>query len=634
MKSENINIKILFKRLTKSLLLIGLIAGSIFGLELSVFGDLSAYPKDVFVFTFFVSILFIVIYYLLFSILAFVAVLFKVDKEKILALVNIVGFSSILFTQFSIVWIEFNRPIKFGILTVLMFVIIALISVSIPILVRKALKNVRIIKFFNSYYMLLAYGIVFCLFVLMLSMFVRNTPVRENTLGFLSPKNKVLFFGLDAADWQIMEPLLESGKLPNIQSLIENGASGNLPTLTSCYNPFVGTITQGVKSAAIWNSIFTGKSPYKHGIKDFTYTEIPGIKNPYRYPLLPSFLPNRGLIKKTLGLNYRPFIRPMRKTKAAWNMLTEAGLETAALGWWMTWPAEKINGDLLTDRFDDEDLPSRWFPEDLVRTSEVDSVIANIKNPLQKDMDLFTSFSYDPDFKSKFKPQSREYLYNELLYNLFKSYYEDKFKSSLGLRLLKQHQYAFCSVYFYGFDTAGHAFMRFKYPELFTDVNKDAVKYFGNIIDTYLMWADNEIGKYLKIIDDNTIVVICSDHGMGPWQGVRLAKKDVRLSGSHRKNGIIIISGKPIRNTKISPASVLDVLPTIFYLLGMPVAKDFDGSIIENAIESSYLQKNPVNFIKTYETERYVERKSVSIDSTQKFDDAMIQRLRALGYIK
>ena len=71
-------------------------------------------------------------------------------------------------------------------------------------------------------------------------------------------KRKVLLIGWDAADWKVINPLLDAGKMPNLARLVEQGVIGNLATL------------QPVLSPMLWTSIATGKRAYKHGIHGFS----------------------------------------------------------------------------------------------------------------------------------------------------------------------------------------------------------------------------------------------------------------------------------------------------------------------------------------------------------------------------
>lgn len=103
------------------------------------------------------------------------------------------------------------------------------------------------------------------------------------------------------------------------------------------------------------------------------------------------------------------------------------------------------------------------------------------------------------------------------------------------------------------------------------------------------------------------------------------------FTGTHEENGIVIISGNAIRKKEIlSGASVLDITPTMLYLMGLPVAKDMDGKILSDAIAPEYWQKHPPNFIETYEDKQ--KNKPLPVQPTIE-DRETMERLRALGYI-
>lgn len=42
------------------------------------------------------------------------------------------------------------------------------------------------------------------------------------------PNRKVLLIGWDAADWKVVDPLLNAGKMPNLARLIDQGVIGNI----------------------------------------------------------------------------------------------------------------------------------------------------------------------------------------------------------------------------------------------------------------------------------------------------------------------------------------------------------------------------------------------------------------------
>lgn len=69
---------------------------------------------------------------------------------------------------------------------------------------------------------------------------------------------KIVLFGLDGADWKILNPLVESGCLPNFKKVIAGGSHARLAsTMPPCTPP-------------AWTTIFTGTNPGKHGVLDFS----------------------------------------------------------------------------------------------------------------------------------------------------------------------------------------------------------------------------------------------------------------------------------------------------------------------------------------------------------------------------
>jgi predicted AlkP superfamily phosphohydrolase/phosphomutase len=73
---------------------------------------------------------------------------------------------------------------------------------------------------------------------------------------------RLLIAGLDGATWNVLEPLLRAGKLPNLAALRERGSYG---PLTSVWPPI---------SAAAWASMLTGCNPGLHGVFDFRNLDL------------------------------------------------------------------------------------------------------------------------------------------------------------------------------------------------------------------------------------------------------------------------------------------------------------------------------------------------------------------------
>jgi predicted AlkP superfamily phosphohydrolase/phosphomutase len=73
----------------------------------------------------------------------------------------------------------------------------------------------------------------------------------------LKPASRVLIIGLDGATWDLLEPLIKSGHLPNLEGLINSGTKG---ILESTIPPV---------TASAWSSFYTGRTPGHHGVYDF-----------------------------------------------------------------------------------------------------------------------------------------------------------------------------------------------------------------------------------------------------------------------------------------------------------------------------------------------------------------------------
>jgi hypothetical protein len=108
------------------------------------------------------------------------------------------------------------------------------------------------------------------------------------------------------------------------------------------------------------------------------------------------------------------------------------------------------------------------------------------------------------------------------------------------------------------------------------------------------------------------------------------------ISGDHTLYGILIIKGKGIKkNYRIRNCSVLDITPTILYLLGLPVAKDMDGRVLTEIFTQEYLRKNPITYIESYENlfkAEPFEKKAPHRE--RKLEKELLEQLRSLGYIK
>jgi predicted AlkP superfamily phosphohydrolase/phosphomutase len=101
--------------------------------------------------------------------------------------------------------------------------------------------------------------------------------------------------------------------MPNLAALIERGSRSRLLTISPTLSP------------VIWTTIATGVKPERHGIVDFT------------------------AVNKDTGAAV-PVTSNLRRVPALWNILSGAGRTVGFVGWWASFPAEKVDGYIVSDR--------------------------------------------------------------------------------------------------------------------------------------------------------------------------------------------------------------------------------------------------------------------------------------------
>ena len=107
------------------------------------------------------------------------------------------------------------------------------------------------------------------------------------------------------------------------------------------------------------------------------------------------------------------------------------------------------------------------------------------------------------------------------------------------------------------------------------------------------------------------------------------------ISGDHAPLGIIAIAGGPVCvDCEIKNASLLDVTPTLLYLLGLPIADDMEGSPLTEVVDPRHLTENPVSRVAGYDLIDKTWQITPKIQGETAAEKEFKERLRALGYIQ
>ena len=59
--------------------------------------------------------------------------------------------------------------------------------------------------------------------------------------------------------------------------------------------------------------------------------------------------------------------------------------------------------------------------------------------------------------------------------------------------------------------------------------------------------------------------------------------------------------GEGVQPGSIRPAELVDMVPTLLYGLGFPIARDLDGAVLTTAFGTAFLARRPLTFLPSYE---------------------------------
>jgi predicted AlkP superfamily phosphohydrolase/phosphomutase len=135
-------------------------------------------------------------------------------------------------------------------------------------------------------------------------------------------------------------------------------------------------------------------------------------------------------------------------------------------------------------------------------------------------------------------------------------------------------------------------------------------------------------GPYTKEAPDIIFIPDC-EYTLNDRMKDDIFKKNKEGRSFHRRDGILILQGPGIKKgKKIMGAHIMDVAPTILYLLGLPVSLGFDGKVLTEALEPDALKANPIR------TEDIpLEVKVAGFEMTGTEEEEIKKKLRGLGYM-
>ena len=396
----------------------------------------------------------------------------------------------------------------------------------------------------------------------------------------------VYLIGIDGASWNVLGPLLAAGKLPNLERLAKAGAAVPLRSLDPMISP------------ALWTSIATGRRAAEHGIGDF-------------------FVGHRRLTSDD------------RRAPALWNVFSDAGRRVCVVGYMTTWPAEKVDGVLVSDQLLNRSLSGRLtYPEDALRGLGPARAWDDESPASAPRLRRFLHFDYDPAYK-RLPAGSDERLENELVdRRLSWVYMRDESFARAAEGLLARSKPDFFAIHLWGVDYVSHGFWKFMQPPP-TGVSPRLKRDLGGVIAAYYEYADEVVGRLLRQAGPDADILVLSDHGFQAWTA-KPGEAHAILSGNHAPEGVLIAAGPDIRQGGAAPgATLLDLFPTILYLADLPVPRGLEGRRLDGLLDRALLARRPLTL-----TQPYGSRRAPSDGPGVPLAPDEVERLRASGYLK
>ena len=405
-------------------------------------------------------------------------------------------------------------------------------------------------------------------------------------------KNKVLLIGWDAADWKIIGPLMAKGQMPALKKIIDNGVYGNMSTMNPPYSPM------------LWTTVATGKTPDKHGILGFLEV-MPDLKG------------------------VRPVTVNSRKSRALWNIFHNQGLKSNLVGWWPSFPAEPIDGVVVSDKFQKVSKDPKMKNPILKGTIHPESLVKEIK-----DLRLFP-YELTEAHILPFIPNAGQIDQekDKSLETFAKIMAENVSVHNAATNVMRTTEWDFMAIYYDLVDHFCHAFMKFHPPKL-KQIPNHLFELYKDCVNSAYRFQDMMLERTMELVDEDTTVIIMSDHGYesGNKRILNMPKYQAAPALEHRQFGIFVAKGPNIKaNEKVFGLSLVDIAPTILNMYDLPIGKDMDGKVALDIFK----EINPPKFIDTWETvkgdfaELQVNKEDGVLD-----DEQTMKQLIELGYIE
>ncbi len=356
-------------------------------------------------------------------------------------------------------------------------------------------------------------------------------------------RSRVLLIGWQAADWHLLNPFLDAGQMPHLEALLSRGVMGTL----SSPEPLVPSL--------LWSSLATGRRASGHGILGDGQRE---------------------------GAQIVPASLHERNCPAFWDLLRERSLKTHLINWPLSTPAEDTGGVAVGDRFfmpasgsGPGVIPKSVYPES--HSAELNPFLIS-----PGEVDAATLRFFLPDLGGI--PRTGDDRPGKIAMAVAQALSVH----TVTTWLMENHEWDVTAVRFSLLADLSRWALPLAPPKMRCVGQRDFDQY-QHVLSGAAKALDLMLGTLVKMAGDETHVALVSDHGLlcgeaRPRQG----PPDFDDTSSwRRREGIVVLAGPETRRDEvIFGAHLLDIVPTLLTLLGIPLPQGLEGRLLGEAFET------------------------------------------------
>ena len=426
----------------------------------------------------------------------------------------------------------------------------------------------------------------------------RAPAVVSDIAGRSVPGKRVIFIGLDGADWSLLDGYVARGIMPTLARLAAEGTSGRLQTIHPPLSPL------------IWTTMMTGVSPLDHRILDFLRVNAASGQR-------------------------EPITSDERKAPAIWNMATAGGKKVGAFGFWATYPAESVNGLMVSDRLFTFLFSEAAPPPGVVYPAGMESWAREGLKRAQGDVGYEAVKAMLPSLDQAEYAEALKVAdpYSHPVSAIRRILTETRVYDELARDWFAREKPDMMLVYLQGTDSIGHVFAPYAPPRQPSISEADYVRY-KDVAERYFAAVDQLLARYVALAESTgSVLVLASDHGFlwGDGRPTTLSSAaNATAARWHSDKGIYLLWGPGIKSSggHTGAGNVAQVCSTLLVLAGLPAAQSAAGPPLAGTPSPA---TEAVDYRAVYTPA--TPQSGSGPTGSPAIDEDTVAKLRALGYI-